>query len=273
MSRLLDPRSSISTFQKYPHKGGADMENRGIEQGMVVRSSDGEKLGKVVQCAESFFLIEKGFFFPKDYLARYEQISEIRDGEVRLDATAASLQEAGDSAYETERTERTTLEGGAAGLSSGSSTETRHEGLSAGTREELRVPLAEEELTAEKRMREAGEVRVRKEVVTEHKQISVPVTREEVHVERVPASGSSEASAQSFQEGTVSVPIREEEVEIRKRPVIREEVRVTKTRRQEERRADAEVRREEAHIEGDNVDRTDRTDRTDEPGILRDPKE
>jgi hypothetical protein len=37
-------------------------------------------------------------------------------------------------------------------------------------------------------------------------------------------------------------PVREEEVEIRKRPVVREEVRVAKTSRQEERRASEDVR-------------------------------
>jgi uncharacterized protein (TIGR02271 family) len=242
----LDPGCRIATFGRYPSQGGK-MENRGVQQGMVVRSSDGEKLGKVVQCSESFFLVEKGFFFPKDYVARYDQVTDIRDGEVLLSATAASLREAGDDAYAAERTDRSM---GAGAMSAGRTEEYGSERREpSGTREELRVPLAEEELTAEKKMREAGEVRVKKEVVTEHRQITVPVTREEVHVERVPASG--DAGAQSFQEGTVSVPIREEEVEIKKRPVVREEVRVTKTRRQEERRADAEIRREEARIEGD----------------------
>jgi uncharacterized protein (TIGR02271 family) len=98
--------------------------------------------------------------------------------------------------------------------------------------------------------RQTGEVRVHKDVVTEHKQVSVPVTREQVHVERVPAKGTEAPGEAAFKDETFSMPVREEEVEIRKRPVVKEEVRVGRTRRQEERRADADVRREEARIEG-----------------------
>ncbi len=94
-------------------------------------------------------------------------------------------------------------------------------------------------------------MRVKKDVVTEQKELRVPVTREEVQVERVPIEGSPPAGEAAFQEKTVTVPIREEEVEVRKRPVVREEVRVSKERHAEERRADAQVRREEARVERD----------------------
>ena len=43
--------------------------------------------------------------------------------------------------------------------------------------------------------------------------------------------------------------VREEEVEIRKRPVVREEVRVTKETREEEHTESAQVRKEDATIE------------------------
>ena len=52
--------------------------------------------------------------------------------------------------------------------------------------EELRVQRTEEELRAGTREREAGEVRVRKQVRTEHEQVRVPKRHEEVSVERVP---------------------------------------------------------------------------------------
>jgi uncharacterized protein (TIGR02271 family) len=91
---------------------------------------------------------------------------------------------------------------------------------------------------------------VHKDVRTEQKEVSVPVTREEVHVERVPAEGTQPPGEAAFRDQTVSVPVHEEEVEIRKRPVVKEEVRVGRTRREEERRADVDVRREEARIEG-----------------------
>jgi uncharacterized protein (TIGR02271 family) len=226
------------------------MEKRGVSEGMTVHSSDGEKLGKVVQCADDFFLVEKGFFFPKDYVARYEYVERVDGDDIHLNLAASALRESGAEAEtSTSRMSEATSGLGATSASS--------------TREDTTIPLHEEELTAEKRERQAGEVKVRKDVVTEHKTITVPVTREEVHVERVPASGRAEVSGDAFKEGkSISVPVREEEVEITKRPVVREEVRVSKTRRQEERRADAEVRREEARIEGTgNIDKTgERTD-------------
>jgi hypothetical protein len=55
-----------------------------IKEGMTVRSIDGEKLGKVFAVQEGEFLIEKGLFFPKDYVCRYSEINDIRDGEIIL---------------------------------------------------------------------------------------------------------------------------------------------------------------------------------------------
>lgn len=55
-----------------------------IREGMTVRSIDGEKLGKVFAVQDGEFLIEKGLFFPKDYVCRYSEISDIRNGEIIL---------------------------------------------------------------------------------------------------------------------------------------------------------------------------------------------
>lgn len=236
------------------------MDTRGIAEGMAVRGQDGQKLGKVIECAADAFVVEKGLFFPKDYSIRYDQVTDVKDGEVYLNvadfesakgapigteaprgsAEAANEPAIGSAPYAGEPY------AGASGASAQASS-----AIGAEARDELRVPLAAEELQAERKERQAGEVRVRKEVVTENQQVSVPVTREEVHVDRIPASGAEQPGDAAFREGTVSVPVREEEVEIKKRPVVKEEVRVSRTRRQEERRADAEVRHEEARIEQD----------------------
>src|SRR5918912_508258 len=89
----------------------------------------------------------------------------------------------------------------------------------AGVKEQVSVPVMEEQLSAEKRTKEAGRVHLRKEVETERKDISVPVTREQVHVERVPTGGREPRPGEAtFQRGEVTIPIREEEVEVRKRP-------------------------------------------------------
>jgi len=58
-----------------------------IRKGMVVFSSDGEKLGKVLACDRETFIIEKGLFFPKDYVARYEDVADVAGEDVRLSRT------------------------------------------------------------------------------------------------------------------------------------------------------------------------------------------
>ncbi len=66
---------------------------RQIRQGMTVYSSDGEKLGKVIQCDASTFIIEKGFFFPKDFIARFDDVSLVAGDEIRLSRGRAQLSE------------------------------------------------------------------------------------------------------------------------------------------------------------------------------------
>jgi uncharacterized protein (TIGR02271 family) len=236
-----------------------------LRDGMKVRSSDGHGLGKIIRLDGGILVIEKGFFFPKDYEVPISLVSEVRDDEVWLSVSKEALErEGGFVAGEGGSIGAGTMTGASTAYEAG---DDRLRETAAGASPEIgtgepraastetRVPLAEEELEASKRTRE-GEVRVTKDVVTEHRTIDVPVTREEVHVERVPASASSgEVSGDAFQEKSVVVPVREEEVEIHKRPRVREEVRVSKTSRTVEQRADADVKREEARVE-----------RTDEPG-------
>jgi uncharacterized protein (TIGR02271 family) len=114
--------------------------------------------------------------------------------------------------------------------------------------DELRVERTEEELRAGTREREAGEARVRKSVRTEREQVRVPKRHEEVHVDRVPVEGK-EASEAEIGEDEVSVPVTEEEVVVEKRPEVKEEVRVRKTPVEEEEVVEEDVRREEIEIE------------------------
>jgi uncharacterized protein (TIGR02271 family) len=239
------------------------MTRSDIREGMAVYSADGTKLGKVTDAQEGSFFIEKGFFFPKEYVARYDEIADIRGDEVFLRGSDEMLKGGGEYASTTGRTGAAS-EGeylsGYQGESRGGLEDTSRQanlgasdqGSLTGTTKHVDIPVVEEELTAEKRVRDAGEVRVRKEVTTEQRQVTVPVTREEVHVERLPADASANVGEGAFEEGTMSIPVREEEVEIRKRPVVREQVRVSRTAHQEERRADAEVRREEVRVERDD---------------------
>jgi uncharacterized protein (TIGR02271 family) len=213
-----------------------------VQQGMNVFSADGQKLGKVVSGDQASFLIEKGLIFKKDYLVRYDDIARTEGDDIFLRTALPDL-EAGEGITERGQPDLAGVTGVAG---------------------ETRIPLAEEELIAEKSRRSAGEVRVRKQVVEEQRQVTVPVTREEAYVERVPADErTAGADENRFQEGEVVVPLEEEEIEIRKRPVVREEVRVGKTEYQEQQTASGTVRREEVEVEGPEGTRT--------PGRHNDP--
>ena len=123
--------------------------------------------------------------------------------------------------------------------------------------DEIRVRRSEEELVAGTREREAGALRVRKRVRTEHKTIEVPVRREEVHVERVPLSGEATAAEAEIGEEEIVVPVIEEEVVVSKRPVVKEEIRIRKDVVEDTEVVEEDVRREEIDIEDDTSTRRD----------------
>ena len=111
------------------------------------------------------------------------------------------------------------------------------------------VQLREEELRAEKRDVEAGAVNISKDVVDEQQAMEVPVTREEVYVERRPVEGREVSDRPIGEDETIRVPVHEEEVTVEKRPVVREEISVGKQAVEETERVSGTVQREEARIE------------------------
>jgi uncharacterized protein (TIGR02271 family) len=110
------------------------------------------------------------------------------------------------------------------------------------------VKAVEEQLNVQKRPVQSGEVKVHKEVHTEHKTIDVPVAREEVVVERMPSSGRT-ASTSDLKSQEIRVPIREEEVRVEKTPVVKEEVRVSKRQVQGTEKVSENLRKEEIKVD------------------------
>ena len=87
-----------------------------------------------------------------------------------------------------------------------------------------RVQLFGEVLRVHKERVNRGEVRIRKDVVTENQTIEVPVTREELVLERVPVSGTTPAPSSSIGSGQeIRVPLSEDTVRLEKQAVVREE--------------------------------------------------
>jgi len=128
------------------------------------------------------------------------------------------------------------------------------------TAAEERITLNEEQLAIGKRQQQAGEVEVQKHVETRHVSEQVPLTRDEVTVERRPLTGADamHAAPDAFREESISVPLTREEVVAEKRAVGAEEIVLHKHQVQENQTVEADLRRERAEVrEVGDVHRTD----------------
>ncbi len=110
------------------------------------------------------------------------------------------------------------------------------------------VPLATERLRATKRPIDAGEVRIRKTVVAEEREIPVELTYETVHVEERQLPARPATGADLFAEGTVVVPLRGEEAVVTKEAVVTGEVVIAKELATERHYVADTVRAEHAEV-------------------------
>ena len=113
---------------------------------------------------------------------------------------------------------------------------------------------SEEELRVGKADREVGRARLRKYVVTEEVQQTVPVRREEVRVEREPITDANVDQALAgpeISEEEHEVVLHEEEPVVEKRTVPKERVRMEKDVVTDEAQISEEVRKEQIEAEGD----------------------
>lgn len=65
-----------------------------VHEGMVVRSSDGKDLGRVLLCEEGRFIVEKHLFSTIDYVARYDDVADVSGGELVLARSRDELAQA-----------------------------------------------------------------------------------------------------------------------------------------------------------------------------------
>jgi uncharacterized protein (TIGR02271 family) len=119
---------------------------------------------------------------------------------------------------------------------------------SGATEEAQPIQLREERLQATTEQVQTGEVDLRKEVVTEQQTFDVPVTHEEVYIER--RAGSGQVFDTPIGEGeAIRVPVSAEQVNVAKQTVQTGEVSVGKRAVQETQHVTDTVRHEEARIE------------------------
>lgn len=120
--------------------------------------------------------------------------------------------------------------------------------------DEQTLRLHEEQLDVSKNKAKTGEVEVHKEVVEEQKTINVPVSHEEVVIERRAVNDNTTDEPVGTNE-SIRIPVSEEQVEVNKRNVVTGEVEVHKETVQNTEQVQDTVKREEARVtrEGEPV--------------------
>jgi uncharacterized protein (TIGR02271 family) len=121
------------------------------------------------------------------------------------------------------------------------------------------MTLSEEQLRVGTERREAGRVRLRKYIVTENVTKTIPVSREEVRLEREPITDGNIGDAMdgpAISEEEHEVILHEERPVIQKEAVPVERVRLDKETVTEQQTVTEEVRKEQIDVDGDEGRRT-----------------
>jgi uncharacterized protein (TIGR02271 family) len=112
----------------------------------------------------------------------------------------------------------------------------------------------EEALRIETRTIDAGTVRVRKDVSTEHTATPIPRTVENVDgFDRTAANDEDSGQIETLEDGSISIPLFEEQLVVTKRLVVRERVIIRKVATIENQVIEADLRSERARIETDEA--------------------
>ncbi len=108
-----------------------------------------------------------------------------------------------------------------------------------------RIPLVEEEIEVHRHREQVGEVVIQKDVVEEQRRVDVPVSHEEVRIERHEVDRPvTEERPFERTEREIHIPVYEERVDVEKRPYVHEEIVVTPEQVTREEHVTETVRRE-----------------------------
>ena len=222
-----------------------------IKTGTSVYGSDGEKIGDVAGLADNYFVIEKGFLFTTDIYVPMSAVSGVTEDGVTLSMTKDEVENSDWSNQPEDDLGDRTSDNYVAETDTGFATrDTGYADTDAATDVDRDVlERREERLTVDKQAEKAGEVRVGKHVVEEQQAVDVPVTREEVTIDR--RSVDRPAGGEAFTEDSIDVPVYEERVEASKEARVVEELEVGKTATTDTQRVQDTVRREEFDIDDD----------------------
>jgi uncharacterized protein (TIGR02271 family) len=114
---------------------------------------------------------------------------------------------------------------------------------------EALVQLREEELAARKQQVEVGRVSVGTEIVQEEQTLEVPVTREELTIERHPVDRRPSDQPIAASTDVLRVPVHADQVSVDKQAVVYEEVNVGKRAVDQTQRVSETVRKEVVDVD------------------------
>ncbi len=120
------------------------------------------------------------------------------------------------------------------------------------------IQLLGEVLRVHKDRISRGEVILRKETITETQNVQVPVSREELVIERRAVDGNTPASGSIGDNSEIRIPLTEERASVDKSTVVREEVAVGKKSVEQVRDLSGDVRHEELVVDDETRDNQNR---------------
>jgi uncharacterized protein (TIGR02271 family) len=225
-----------------------------IQAGWGAYDRSGRRFGDIDEVESTYVHTSKGLIFVHDIYIPMSAITRVdpTEGAVYVDVDEDQIEEMGwdsppvDGSTRFESVNDGAVVGSSADTTLGSDL-SRDDQL---VGDAHRVPLHQEELVAQRRQQQAGEVDVRKRVVEESEAIDVPLTHEEVQVTRRavdrPASGDQDA----FSDGeTFRIPVTAETVDVDRQSRVVEEIEISKRPVTETQRVEGTVRREEVDVD------------------------
>ena len=111
----------------------------------------------------------------------------------------------------------------------------------------------QEEPSVGKRWERVGFARVRREVEHEAVRSEYPRQREQLVQKRVPVTENDSGEVETLPDGSISIPVFEEELVVSRKTVLRERVIISKKNITEWQRVEAELRRERVRFETEDV--------------------
>lgn len=210
------------------------------------RGKNDEDLGEVQEVGDTYVLVQKGlinkdkFYIPQSEVESYDgdvlrfKLSEDDIRNKYLGDIPPPISSVGDNIKNRENN-------------------AKQEGS-----ESTRVPLVEEKLNVSKKEVTYKEATLVKEPLTETKTVEVPIIHEELIVERRPpteaTTSQSELKPPVTTREEIKIPLKKEEVEVKKEPYVKEEVVIKKKRIEESKTITEDVKSEKLVDDGTGSD-------------------